>query len=819
MNNKRENVVDSSQMGKAQFRKLFGNDETMYIPSSKDDLSEFLREHTDDFYVFVVPREKPLITERFLPEEVLKKQPFQLTAQPGEFFVFQVVVWSQESALSGVSVSSPNMISFCKPGNIRGGGVKIFWMGIQIPQNAPEVLTEDVVIFTRNKGSKNIKIKIQVEGEVLTDGGESDENRLSRLRWLNSDIGRDTSVFEPYLPLVRNERNITWLGHNMTLGMNGLPIDITSSVYGQECQVLSGPIMFGDEDDEFQGELSFGVETPSRIEWQCEGRIGEKYALLRGAVEFDGYMEFSLTTAGKGSYQLHLDCANTDYMVGLGRHGGKAPECLDWFWDAHVWQDGCWLGNTEAGIRLRLKDSGYRQPLTNAYYHFRELQLPDAWHNDGKGGITLNKKRLTAFSGEISEGRTLEFGFELQITPFHGINAEQHLGTHAWHPIIHAFEIGSRDPIEEVDLYKLKEEGVTRVNLHHGIAQNPFINYPISQLSLPKLEAFVKRAHEQGMEVLIYLTMRELSIQPAEFWAFRAMGDDIFQPGLGVEARPTTNPAGPHEWLCKNLHSPYLPAWGETIKNGPACNNIDLALEVVPESPCFENFFMESLRYLLEHCPIDGLYMDDTSLSREGFQRIHRIFHKYRGKAPILDFHSWNSFYYKPADRNYGQCSGVLRDMMLLPYFTGLWLGEGFDYEGTSPDYYLTEISGIPYGLMSQMLRAGGNPWRGILYGMTNRYGWSGKPPKYLWKFFDEFGLCGLKLELDAYFPGVLPEGICVSRFSNAENRVCYALASWKDEPVNIESEVYGMTVPEIPDFQSAGQHMIEPGKGLLLMQ
>lgn len=818
MKSNQENVVNSKQMEEAQFRKLFGNDETMYIPSSESVRSSFLRSHNDDFNVFIVPREKPLITERFLPEEVIKNPRFRLVAQPGEFFVFQVVVWTSESALADVSVSSPNMVCFCKPGNVRGEEVKIFWMGIQISETAEGELEEEIVVCTRNKGNRSIKIKIQVEGEVLMDGGESDENRMSRLRWLNSDIGRDDSVFEPYIPLVRNGRNITWLGHNLTLGINGLPIAINSSVLGQECHLLNGPITFGDESDEFQGKLSFGVETSSRIEWQCEGRIGKKYALLKGAIEFDGYLSFSITTVDKGSYQLNMDCVNTDYMVGLGRHGGKAPEHFDWFWDAHAWQDGCWLGNTEAGIRLRLKDSGYRQPLTNAYYHFMELRLPEAWHNGGKGGISLNKKRLTAFSGEIQDDRTLEYAFELQVTPFHEINAERHLRTHAWHPMIHTFEIGSCDPLEEMDLHKLKEEGVTRVNLHHGIAQNPFINYPISQLSLTKLDAFVKRAHEHGLEVLLYMTTRELSIHPAEFWAFRAMGDDIFQPGLGTEARPATNGSGPHEWLCNNLHSPFLPAWGETIKNGPACNNIDLALETVPESSRFENFFLESLRYLLEHCPIDGLYMDDTCLSREGFQRLHRVFRKYRGKAPIIDFHAWNPFRYTPTARDYGRCSVILRDMMILPYVTELWLGESYDYEITTPEYYLTEISGIPLGLMSQMLAGGGNQWRGILYGMTNRYGWIGKSPKYLWKFFEEFGLRGLKLELDVKFPGDLPDGIYVSRFSNAENKVCYALASWNEETVCISPETYKMTVPEITDFQFAGQRIIEPGKGLLLV-
>jgi len=39
---------------------------------------------------------------------------------------------------------------------------------------------------------------------------------------------------------------------------------------------------------------------------------------------------------------------------------------------------------------------------------------------------------------------------------------------------------------------------------------------------------------------------------------------------------------------------------------------------------------------------------------------------------------------------------------------------------GTS-DYWLTEVSGIPFGLMGEMLQDGGHPYRGMLYGMTAR--------------------------------------------------------------------------------------------------
>jgi hypothetical protein len=74
-----------------------------------------------------------------------------------------------------------------------------------------------------------------------------------------------------------------------------------------------------------------------------------------------------------------------------------------------------------------------------------------------------------------------------------------------------------------------------------------------------------------------------------------------------------------------------------------------------------------------------------------------------------------------------------------LPYLDSLWIGEGRNYN-EPPDHWMVEISGIPFGIMSEMLQGGGNPWRGMLYGMTARLPWSGNPTP-IWKLWDDFGI------------------------------------------------------------------------------
>ena len=80
--------------------------------------------------------------------------------------------------------------------------------------------------------------------------------------------------------------------------------------------------------------------------------------------------------------------------------------------------------------------------------------------------------------------------------------------------------------------------------------------------------------------------------------------------------------------------------------------------------------------------------------------------------------------------------------MHLFPYIDSLWFGEGYDYN-EEPDYWLVEVSGIPFGLMGDMMREG-NVWRGMLYGMTTRFRCA--DPSALWRLWDSFGISSAEM-------------------------------------------------------------------------
>ena len=135
----------------------------------------------------------------------------------------------------------------------------------------------------------------------------------------------------------------------------------------------------------------------------------------------------------------------------------------------------------------------------------------------------------------------------------------------------------------------------------------------------------------------------------------------------------------------------------------------------------------------MRNVEIDGLYLDDVTYDREILKRMRKIMERARPGC-LIDLHSNTLFSHGPANQY----------MEFFPYVDRLWFGEGFNYD-EPPDYWLTEVSGIPYGLMGEMLQDGGNQWRGMLYGMTARMPWRGDVGP-LWRLWDEFGIAEARM-------------------------------------------------------------------------
>ena len=189
-------------------------------------------------------------------------------------------------------------------------------------------------------------------------------------------------------------------------------------------------------------------------------------------------------------------------------------------------------------------------------------------------------------------------------------------------------------------------------------------------------------------------------------------------------------------------------------------------------------------------------------------------------KKNLIDFHSWNHF-----DSRAGYTSSSLLYMELFPYIDKLWMGEDFDY--TKPfDYWLIEISGIPFGLMSEMLQNGGNQWEGLNFGMTNRYGWIEEfSPTTVWNIFDKYLY---KTELIGFWndenPIILSNNNIKASLYTKQDADYIVVSNPTDsvQQTTISFKNARLFIPYIKDFQDKmdyhGQISIPPHKGYLII-
>ena len=131
-------------------------------------------------------------------------------------------------------------------------------------------------------------------------------------------------------------------------------------------------------------------------------------------------------------------------------------------------------------------------------------------------------------------------------------------------------------------------------------------------------------------------------------------------------------------------------------------------------------------------------------------RRVRRVLEASKGRdAGLIDLHCGNNL----LGTQYGRVSPALQFMHLMPYLDSLWFGEGYDYN-EEPAYWLVEVSGLPFGLMGDMMHQG-HAWRGMVYGMTTRFRCA--DPQPLWQLWDDFGIANATMHLDLHAPPAPP--------------------------------------------------------------
>lgn len=835
----------------------------MEVIATQAEVARYCKENADDWSLFPEDRSNPIRMRDYLPVKWMsyqQGQQFTGQAAPNEYYAFQIGVWSPSITLknvkyeasdlrNGTSVIPASSITcfntegvdpkgnfFKKIVNVAAGKVQPLWFGVDIPREVKAGLyTGKVTITCADGRSKELPVELEIKGTALADRGDGEPWRHSRLRWLNSTLGEEDVPVGPYTDLRITDNRIFCLGRDVVVNeQTGLPLQINS--WGTD--ILASSINFIIETEtgvkKFDAQPTVADQKRSSITGKWSAKDNDLAISCEGIMESDGWMNYVYTiTPFKDirikDVRLEIPVRNevASYFLGAGLPGQDTPAVYEGKWDTPettvnnfgvsipvstssnwLWPfDSFWIGNAHAGVHCELRGSTYSGPLLNSY----RPAYPDSWNNKGKGGFRIKKgdgrTLVTVYSGErmLSKNVPLKYDFALLITPVKELNIKSQFTDRYYHN-------GAAPVPTDADV----KAGVKIINIHHGNAYHPYINYPF--LTSGKLKNFVDKWHKKGCKVKLYYTLRELTNVVTELWAIRSLDTEILRGGNG----------GGYPWCREHLISDYTPQWYQHFDEGEVPIGADAAILTSESDSRWYNYYVEGLKWMVQNLDIDGIYMDDVSFGRDILKRMRRAMDSVKPGC-IIDLHSNTGFSKGPANQ-YAE---------FFPYIDKLWFGESFLYDKMTPANWLVESSGIPFGLMGDMLYRGGNKWLGMQYGMTVRHPWFTEgvicDPRVVWKIWDDFGIADA--EMIGFWEADSPvkasdDDVKVTAYKKS-GKVLLSIGNYSDELKKIRLSVdwkalgfktpVKLIIPDIPDFQKAksctlqDEIEIEPRKGLLV--
>ncbi len=850
-----------------QARTEFDRFDPMEVIATQQETTQLLARHPNRSYL-LFPEDRQYAIRMFddLPLRWIQRGPtnnFLGHAQPGEYYPLQLGVWAAREQIDNLTVAFSDLTSLAGEAipaseitcfNLEGtdwlgrpmqkvfragqGKIRPLWIGVQIPKDAAGTYQGTIKIQPQGALETTVQVTINVGGPVLEDAGDSELWRLSRLRWLNSTLGLDDETVPPYTPLEVAGNTIKCLGREVRFGETGLPTSIIthfdrSQINPHKSQeILAAPVELIVETD--AGPVNWTV-GPTKLAKATPGVVVREStadsALLAKTtwtqMESDGSIVFRVVLEAKapvdiGDISLNIPVKRevATYMMGMGKRAGYRPAQWEWTWLRR--NSMVWLGDVDAGLQCTLLDDDE----TIAPFMEYVATGDQSWSKGGCNITEADEEVLVhAYTGErrMKAGEQLALRFQFFVTPFKPIYKEH------WN---RRYESGSVEGGGSPDFW-LIDGGASIMHVHHTNPANPYIGYSFLRADL--LAAAVKDFKDKGGlgTNLYYLGHWAVSNRVVEMWPLRSLGDEIFPTdGVDIYMDEVDDSGGGHPWLREHLVSGYTPGWMGGV---PSTGETDASIVLTGLSR-WHNYWIEGWRWLVENTGVDGIYLDGINYDRQIMQRVAKVLYRTTGNYHYrIQFHCNDCYGPGPDGGPHVGPSNLF--MEHFPYLSDLWFGEQFDYN-RSPDFWLVEISGIPFGLtgemLSEMREEGSNPYRGMIYGMTNR-----RHPSHraMWKLWDEFGI--QDAEMMAYWAEDCPVATgrddVLATVYQKRDKTLISLASWADEPVSVslgidwnalglDASKAKLTAPAIANFQEAAQFSpneeipIEVGKGWLLI-
>ena len=398
----------------------------------------------------------------------------------GEYFVFQVGLFANALAAQNISVAFSDLVPHAAAGAAAGasiprsactcfnlGGVdqhgaafeKSFslaantsgslWMGVDFPPGATGRYTLDISIATALEDSARgaappgtplvVTFLVGADGGgVIAHHGDDDVYALSRLRWLNSDIGVDdvaewprsrfanlSLVVPPKIPPnVPHRRTLSpglvlrTVNKDVAIGANGLPSQATVRTvkvrFGKNVTrstaILAAPVRFAIFDADGNAMAATVTKaaaivkrTPEAVTWSATSSLvpapgsaasgsGSSIDLVvTGTLAMDSYMTFSAAVTSNHSGRsvevsdirliVAANASHAPRMLGMGAIGSKVHD-VTWRWEikSGVGNNRLWLGDVDAGVYVTPRGRGdlWSSPMYGKDYPIYPY-LPTTW--------------------------------------------------------------------------------------------------------------------------------------------------------------------------------------------------------------------------------------------------------------------------------------------------------------------------------------------------------------------------------------------------------------------------------------------------------
>jgi len=206
-----------------QARTDFDRFDPMEVIATEEETAQLLAKFPErNYLIFPEDRSFPIKMFERLPYRWVQIGPsdkFLGQAQPGEFFVFQLGIFASRkpivdlelefSDLKGEGKRSIPASSFrCfnlegvdwlgrpirKTFSVAVVKVRPLWVGLQVPKEAKGKYFGTIKVKPKGLEETTLRLELAVEGKALDDCGDSENWRLSRLRWLDSTLGLEDEL-------------------------------------------------------------------------------------------------------------------------------------------------------------------------------------------------------------------------------------------------------------------------------------------------------------------------------------------------------------------------------------------------------------------------------------------------------------------------------------------------------------------------------------------------------------------------------------------------------------------------------------------------